>query len=228
MRPTDVPDQGLLCDLLWADPDKDVLGWGENDRGVSFTFGADVVAKFLHKHDMDLICRAHQVDTNRRPRGRDLHVRAVFTLSFLSWGGRGWLRVFRQEAAGHSVLRSQLLRRVWQRWCHDERGRDAHVLLPGMYLCRKALIIPRFKIAFCLDFLSIIVKIKSWKYTFIKRFRSEHLYRPLVAECSKRIIRFSLFWMIYKVLTLTQRWILFSLSEVCFWICLSTDSEASR
>uniref|UniRef100_H3AJ81 Serine/threonine-protein phosphatase n=1 Tax=Latimeria chalumnae TaxID=7897 RepID=H3AJ81_LATCH len=61
MRPTDVPDQGLLCDLLWSDPDKDVLGWGENDRGVSFTFGADVVAKFLHKHDMDLICRAHQV-----------------------------------------------------------------------------------------------------------------------------------------------------------------------
>ncbi|KAK2522824.1 hypothetical protein Q9233_010183 [Columba guinea] len=34
MRPTDVPDQGLLCDLLWSDPDKDVLGWGENDRGV--------------------------------------------------------------------------------------------------------------------------------------------------------------------------------------------------
>ena len=33
MRPTDVPDQGLLCDLLWSDPDKDVQGWGENDRG---------------------------------------------------------------------------------------------------------------------------------------------------------------------------------------------------
>ncbi|KHJ89177.1 Ser/Thr phosphatase family protein [Oesophagostomum dentatum] len=61
MRPTDVPDQGLLCDLLWSDPDKDVTGWGENDRGVSFTFGPEVVAKFLHKHDLDLICRAHQV-----------------------------------------------------------------------------------------------------------------------------------------------------------------------
>jgi serine/threonine-protein phosphatase PP1 catalytic subunit len=23
-RPTDVPDSGLLCDLLWADPDKDI------------------------------------------------------------------------------------------------------------------------------------------------------------------------------------------------------------
>ena len=62
MRPTDVPDQGLLCDLLWSDPDKEVMGWGENDRGVSFTFGAEVVAKFLHKHDLDLICRAHQVN----------------------------------------------------------------------------------------------------------------------------------------------------------------------
>lgn len=31
-RPIDVPDQGLLCDLLWADPEKDIKGWGENDR----------------------------------------------------------------------------------------------------------------------------------------------------------------------------------------------------
>lgn len=53
--------EGLLCDLLWSDPDKDVQGWGENDRGVSFTFGADVVSKFLNRHDLDLICRAHQV-----------------------------------------------------------------------------------------------------------------------------------------------------------------------
>ncbi|KAJ4711996.1 Serine/threonine-protein phosphatase [Melia azedarach] len=60
-RPVDVPDQGLLCDLLWADPDKDIEGWGENDRGVSYTFGADKVAEFLQKHDLDLICRAHQV-----------------------------------------------------------------------------------------------------------------------------------------------------------------------
>jgi serine/threonine-protein phosphatase PP1 catalytic subunit len=31
-RPTDVPDEGLLCDLLWADPDGDVMGWGYNSR----------------------------------------------------------------------------------------------------------------------------------------------------------------------------------------------------
>lgn len=31
-RPTDVPDEGLLCDLLWADPDINVMGWGYNAR----------------------------------------------------------------------------------------------------------------------------------------------------------------------------------------------------
>lgn len=36
-------------------------GWAENDRGVSFVFGADVVATFLERHDLDLLVRAHQV-----------------------------------------------------------------------------------------------------------------------------------------------------------------------
>jgi len=60
-RPTDVPDTGLLCDLLWADPEKDVESWGENDRGVSFTFGPKIVNQFLQQHQFDLIARAHQV-----------------------------------------------------------------------------------------------------------------------------------------------------------------------
>ncbi|GAB4860086.1 Serine/threonine-protein phosphatase PP1 isozyme 2 [Ancistrocladus abbreviatus] len=60
-RPTDVPESGLLCDLLWSDPSREIKGWGMNDRGVSYTFAADIVAEFLMKNDMDLICRAHQV-----------------------------------------------------------------------------------------------------------------------------------------------------------------------
>eukprot|EP01038_Epipyxis_sp_PR26KG_P012123 gene12123-16230_t len=60
-RPTDVPDEGLLCDLLWADPDANVMGWGYNARGVSYTFGHDIIADFLARHNLDLICRAHQV-----------------------------------------------------------------------------------------------------------------------------------------------------------------------
>lgn len=61
MRPTDVPDTGLLCDLLWSDPDKDVQGWAESERGVSYVFGPDIINIFLRKHELDLICRAHQV-----------------------------------------------------------------------------------------------------------------------------------------------------------------------
>ena len=61
-RPCDVPDKGLLCDLLWSDPDRELLsGWGINDRGVSYTFAADIVTNFLQQHDLDLVCRAHQV-----------------------------------------------------------------------------------------------------------------------------------------------------------------------
>lgn len=61
-RPTMIPDTGLLCDLLWSDPAKDIKGWGMNDRGVSYTFGPDKVSEFLTKHDLDLVCRAHQVN----------------------------------------------------------------------------------------------------------------------------------------------------------------------
>lgn len=60
-RPTDVPEEGLICDLLWADPDKDSLGWAPSSRGISYTFGPDVVRSFLQNNDMDLIVRAHEV-----------------------------------------------------------------------------------------------------------------------------------------------------------------------
>nr|XP_007147007.1 hypothetical protein PHAVU_006G088900g [Phaseolus vulgaris]ESW19001.1 hypothetical protein PHAVU_006G088900g [Phaseolus vulgaris] len=60
-RPTEIPDSGLLCDLLWSDPDSSIEGWAESDRGVSCTFGPDVVAEFLDKNDLDLVCRGHQV-----------------------------------------------------------------------------------------------------------------------------------------------------------------------
>ena len=30
VRPTDIPDTGLLCDLLWADPEPSVKMWGES------------------------------------------------------------------------------------------------------------------------------------------------------------------------------------------------------
>ena len=116
MRPTDVPDQGLLCDLLWSDPDKDTMGWGENDRGVSFTFGAEVVAKFLHKHDMDLICRAHQVSPKQwysRLTKLELCQTKEFICTPPVLGCGRWLWVLCETPTGHALLCTQLLRWIW-------------------------------------------------------------------------------------------------------------------
>ncbi|EST08691.1 Phosphoesterase domain protein [Kalmanozyma brasiliensis GHG001] len=60
-RPTDVPDYGLLNDLLWSDPSDTALDWEDNERGVSYCFGKAVIQQFLAQYDFDLICRAHMV-----------------------------------------------------------------------------------------------------------------------------------------------------------------------
>ncbi|KAK5448181.1 serine/threonine protein phosphatase Pzh1 [Exophiala xenobiotica] len=60
-RPTDVPDYGLLNDLLWSDPADMDQDWDSNERGVSYCFGKKVIVDFLARHDFDLVCRAHMV-----------------------------------------------------------------------------------------------------------------------------------------------------------------------
>ena len=60
-RPTDVPDYGLLNDLLWSDPAHMDQDWESNERGVSYCFGKKVIVDFLARHDFDLVCRAHMV-----------------------------------------------------------------------------------------------------------------------------------------------------------------------
>lgn len=60
-RPTDVPDFGLLNDLLWSDPADMQNDWEESERGVSYCFGKKVILDFLARHEFDLVCRAHMV-----------------------------------------------------------------------------------------------------------------------------------------------------------------------
>ena len=58
MRPTDVPDTGLLCDLLWSDPE-DIETWALSPRGAGWLFGSKVTNEFSHINDLELIARAH-------------------------------------------------------------------------------------------------------------------------------------------------------------------------
>ncbi|OQR69270.1 serine/threonine-protein phosphatase PP1-2-like [Tropilaelaps mercedesae] len=61
-RPARVPKQGLLTDLLWADPHPTAEDFADNhDRGISVIFGPKQVEEFLERFDLDLICRGHQL-----------------------------------------------------------------------------------------------------------------------------------------------------------------------
>ncbi|XBW35520.1 hypothetical protein QEN19_001093 [Hanseniaspora menglaensis] len=60
-RPTDVPDFGLINDLLWSDPTDSVNEWEDNERGVSYCYNKVAINKFLNRFGFDLVCRAHMV-----------------------------------------------------------------------------------------------------------------------------------------------------------------------
>lgn len=59
----DIPNDGLLCDLLWADP-RSTSDWSPNERGVSYYYNEKIIDNFLKDNNLDLICRAHQMVVN--------------------------------------------------------------------------------------------------------------------------------------------------------------------
>lgn len=62
LRPIpDPPNPSLPLDLLWADPDVSTVGFKYSIRGVSCTFGPNIVDQVLKRHNLDLVVRAHQV-----------------------------------------------------------------------------------------------------------------------------------------------------------------------
>ncbi|RNC31301.1 serine/threonine-protein phosphatase PP1 beta, partial [Trypanosoma cruzi] len=63
-RPLVVPDAGLACDILWSDPEENSCGWMQSQRGVSYTFGEDVVRRACENLKIDVVLRAHQVVDN--------------------------------------------------------------------------------------------------------------------------------------------------------------------
>ena|SRR3990167_852812 len=58
-RPTDVPESGLLYDLVWSETNKELVGWG-GGRGA-LEFGEDIVHEYVAKLNVKLICRSNQV-----------------------------------------------------------------------------------------------------------------------------------------------------------------------
>ena len=59
-RKIEPPDSGLMCDLLWSDP-QPTPGRSPSKRGVGLSFGPDITQNFLKKNDLSLVIRSHEV-----------------------------------------------------------------------------------------------------------------------------------------------------------------------
>ncbi|PMB64619.1 putative serine/threonine-protein phosphatase C22H10.04 [Beauveria bassiana] len=57
----EIPHEGPMADLVWSDPDPDRDEFSLSPRGAGYTFGAQVVQKFLAVNNMSHILRAHQL-----------------------------------------------------------------------------------------------------------------------------------------------------------------------
>jgi len=97
---------GLMTDLMWSDPELSIDGWAENTRGISYTFGADVVRSFCRQHNIAMVVRGHQVTPS--------HCSHFDESENCSHPGSGCpalqrLQVLRRYAHAHTVLGAQLL-----------------------------------------------------------------------------------------------------------------------
>ena len=59
----EVPESGLMSELLWSDPCKE-KGRIPSKRGVGMSFGPDVAEKFLKENNLKLLIRSHEVKQN--------------------------------------------------------------------------------------------------------------------------------------------------------------------
>lgn len=57
----EIPHEGPMADLVWSDPDPEKDEFSLSPRGAGYTFGAQVVKKFLDVNKMNHILRAHQL-----------------------------------------------------------------------------------------------------------------------------------------------------------------------
>ena len=74
-RFSEIPSEGELCDLMWADPMRPEEDMDDNEfeewkalrfeynraRGISFSFGYGLVGQFLEENEITSIVRAHEV-----------------------------------------------------------------------------------------------------------------------------------------------------------------------
>lgn len=57
----EIPHDGIMADLVWSDPDPEIVDFKVSPRGAGYLFGSDVVHKFCRDNNLVQIIRAHQL-----------------------------------------------------------------------------------------------------------------------------------------------------------------------
>ena len=59
-KPAQIPQEGIIADMLWSDPSPTVDNFQMSDRGVGYLFGAYPLTKFLDNNNLELLVRSHE------------------------------------------------------------------------------------------------------------------------------------------------------------------------
>eukprot|EP01130_Rhizamoeba_saxonica_P006309 TRINITY_DN2514_c0_g1_i2.p1 TRINITY_DN2514_c0_g1~~TRINITY_DN2514_c0_g1_i2.p1 ORF type:complete len:315 (-),score=65.49 TRINITY_DN2514_c0_g1_i2:50-994(-) len=74
----DVPNEGIITDLLWSDPAEE-NGYQQSPRGASFTFGPDISQQFFEANNLKLMIRSHQLVMGGCEYTHDDRILTIFT-----------------------------------------------------------------------------------------------------------------------------------------------------
>jgi serine/threonine-protein phosphatase 5 len=56
----EIPEKGLMCEMLWSDPSNANGKRPNNTRGIGIYFGPDIANKFLKENDLEMLIRSHE------------------------------------------------------------------------------------------------------------------------------------------------------------------------
>lgn len=80
-RPQELPKEGIINDLTWADPSSSIRQYGPTVRNTSVTFGVDAANNFMEAFGFKMVLRAHEVVPHgfKFPFGEKVNVMTLFS-----------------------------------------------------------------------------------------------------------------------------------------------------
>jgi len=80
-RPAELPKEGIINDITWADPSTTIQFYGPTARNTSVSYGKEASKAFLDNFGFEMVLRAHEVVPNgfKFPFGETMNVVTLFS-----------------------------------------------------------------------------------------------------------------------------------------------------